>query len=235
MLTLYHLTNSRSQRIIWLLEALQCDYELVFCERNIKGLAPDWLKTIHPTGKVPILTIEENGQKTVLAETSAIFDFLSFKFAKHKLFNTQPLTSQQLEQYCYYKNFADSSLMPNLALKQIFVRIVNRSPFFGKLITSRIKQVFDKEFLNPLIYEQLDMIETTLQQQQFLSGETLMSVDILMEFMLAALKVSMPQFENYHNIERYLQELHTQQSYQTAITKGQFNKAEFSRYWQTAW
>ncbi|MFB2539238.1 MULTISPECIES: glutathione S-transferase family protein [unclassified Acinetobacter] len=234
---LYHLGNSRSQRIIWLLESLKLDYELIFCERNRQGLAPEWLKTIHPLGKVPILVIEENqhNEKIVLAETSAIFDFLAIKFATHELFSSENFTAQQLANHCYFKKFADSSLMPNLALKQIFARIVSHSPWIAKLITGKIKHTFDQKFLNPSIFEQLAMIDDLLKQQKFLVNDNLKAVDILMEFMLSALAVSIPKFQPFQNIQRYLNDLHDLQSYQQAVIKGQFDQAEFVHYWQQAW
>lgn len=234
-ITLYHLTNSRSQRIVWLLTALNLDYELIFCERNEQGLAPDSLKNIHPLGKVPILTIQNNDEKITLAETSAIFDYLSVKYSNHQLFNTQVLSDNQLANYCYFKNFADSSLMPNLALKQIFSRMVDKSLLIGKPITGKIKQVFDSEFLNPSILDQLTMIDNLLKNQKFLVDDSFKAVDILMEFMLSALAVSQPNFAKFENICRYLNDLHELPSYQQAVEKGQFNKQEFIRYWQTAW
>ena len=235
MLTLYHLTNSRSQRVIWLLEALNEQYEIILCERNTHGLAPDWLKTLHLLGKVPMLMFENNGKKIVLAETSAIFDFLALKFADNALFDLKGLNFTQISNYCYFKNFADSSLMPNLALKQIFARMVSQSPRLGKPVTGKIKQVFDQQFLNPLVFEQLAMIDNGLQYQRFLVDEKLMAVDILLEFMLNALAVSVPNFEHFSNISRYLQDLQALPSYQRAVIKGQFDKNAFINYWYQAW
>lgn len=235
MLFLYHLTNSRSQRIVWLLTALQVDFQLIFVEPTKTGEAPESLKSIHPLGKVPILVIEdpakEQAKKIIIAETSAIIDYLSVKFLQHPLFDY----SQNLASYCYYKNFADSSLMPNLALKQIFSRLVDFSPFFAKPISKAIKQGVDSRYLNPTLIEQLAMIDKSLREQDFLAGEYLTVADILMWFMLLALSISMPNFENFSHIKAYLQRIENLPSYQMALAKGKFDIVEFQLYWTKAW
>ena len=235
MFTLYHLTNSRSQRIVWLLTSLQVEFELIFVERTDTGEAPESLKSIHPLGKVPILVIEdkikEQNQKTTLAETSAIVDYLGAKFAQHPIFDFQ----QNFANYCYYKNFADSSLMPNLALKQIFARLVDFSPFFAKPISKAIKNGVDSRYLNPTLTEQLAIIDKSLSKQDFLARKHLTAVDILMGFMLLALAVSMPNFEQFSHITAYLQRIEQLPSYQMAVKKGKFGTAEFQQYWQKAW
>ena len=231
MLTLYHLTNSRSQRIVWLLTALQVEFELIFVERTATGEAHESLKSIHPMGKVPILVHEEKNQKTILAETAAIIDYLAANFPQHPLFDCQ----NNLADYCYYKNFADSSLMPNLALKQIFARLVDVSPFFAKPISKAIKNGVDSRYLNPTLTEQLAIIDKSLSKQDFLVGKHLTAVDILMGFMLLALAVSMPNFKQFSHIQAYLQRVEHLPNYQMAVKRGKFDIVEFKDYWLKAW
>lgn len=239
-ITLYHLPNSRSQRIIWLLTELNVDFNLITVPRTVSGEAPESLKQIHPLGKVPIVVIENENHNTVLAETSAIVDYFAVLFPQHSLF-----TPENMADYVYFKNFAESSIMPNLALKQIFARLVSFSPFFAKPITKAIKKGVDRRYLNDSLSEQLRLVDNQLKMnflkgQRFLAGNHLTGADILSQFMLLALSVSysekaVPNFGDFPNIQAYLQRIESLPSYQNALEKGGFNQQEFIQYWQKAW
>lgn len=229
-ITLYHLPNSLSQRIIWLLTELNLDFNLITVERTASGEALEWLKEIHPLGKVPIVVIEHENQKAVLAETSAIVDYFSYLYPKQSLF-----MPENVVDYVYFKNFAESSLMPNLALKQIFAQLVSFSPFFVKPITKAIKNGVDKRYLNQSLNEQVKMIDNQLKLNEFLADRNLTGADILMQFMLLALSVSVPNFSEFPNIQSYLARIENLPSYQLALEKGGFDRQEFIQYWQTAW
>lgn len=229
-ITLYHLPNSRSQRIIWLLTELNLDFELITLERTANGEAPESLKEIHPLGKVPIVVIEQDNHKTILTETSAIVDYFAFLFPQHSLF-----IPENMADYCYFKNFAESSIMPNLALKQIFARLVSFSPLFAKPISKAIKNGVDERYLNSSLNEQLKIVDNQLKKNDFLVGKHLTGADILSQFVLKALAVSVPNFNQFPNIQAYLQRIENLPNYQTALEKGGFDSQEFIQYWQKAW
>ena len=126
MITVHHLNNSRSQRVLWLLEELGVDYEIVRYERNPKTmLAPDELKRIHPLGKSPVITDE--GQ--TIAETGAIIEYIAERYGMGRLAPARG-TPEHL-RYMYWLHYAEGSAMPPLLLKLIFQRIAKTpAPFF---------------------------------------------------------------------------------------------------------
>lgn len=232
MLKLYHLSNSRSQRVVWLLEVLQIDYELIFCERTHNGEAPEWLKDIHPLGKVPILVDDTSTPPQVLAETSAILDRLLANGALHQL---QPTDSANKQQYFYWKNFADATLMPNLALKQIFSRMVDRSPFFARPFIKLIKRSFDRQFLNPTLYQQMTLIEQHLATHAWLAGEHFSAADIMMVFLVEALLALIPDSTRFSATTNYMQRIQRLNSFQAAQSKGHWDHIEHQVYWSNTW
>ncbi|ENX42602.1 glutathione S-transferase [Acinetobacter sp. NIPH 2100] len=232
MLKLYHLSNSRSQRIVWLLEVLQLDYELIFCERTRNGEAPEWLKDIHPLGKVPILVDDTSTPPQVLAETSAILDNLLMKESLHQL---QPINSANKQHYFYWKNFADATLMPNLALKQIFSRMVDRSPFFARPVMKMIKRSFDRQFLNPTLYRQMSFIEQHLATSVWFAGESFSAADIMMVFLVEALLDLIPDSQRFSATTNYMQRVQRLNSFQAAQHKGHWNRTEHQVYWSKTW
>lgn len=227
---LYHLPNSRSQRVVWLLECLQVEYELQICPRDNNNQAMQSLKNIHPLGKVPILQVYQDDKLMTLAETTAIVDFLATHYANHPLFYVDDILN-----YCYYKNFSDGSLIPMLALKQVFARLVAFTPWFVRPVVRIIKHQTDKHYINPSLTDYLVLINTHLKNRQFFIDNHLTAVDILMEFMLSALTISVPNFDEYHNINSYLSNIYALPSYQRAKQKGGFDEKVFAGYWQSAW
>ncbi|ENW82017.1 hypothetical protein F909_01706 [Acinetobacter sp. ANC 3929] len=232
MLKLYHLSNSRSQRIVWLLEVLQLDYELIFCERTRNGEAPEWLKDIHPLGKVPILVDDTSTPPQVLAETSAILESLLANGLPHQL---QPIDSVNKQHYFYWKNFADATLMPNLALKQIFSRMVDRSPFFARPLIKIIKRAFDRQFLNPTLYNQMTFIEQHLATHAWFAGENFSAADIMMVFLVEALLDLIPNSQQFSATVNYMQRVQKLDSFQAAQVKGHWNSHEHQVYWSKTW
>jgi len=232
MLKLYHLSNSRSQRIVWLLEVLELDYELILCERTSNGEAPEWLKDIHPLGKVPILVNDMHSSTQVLAETSSILDSLLENGLPHQL---QPTDSANKEQYFYWKNFADATLMPNLALKQIFSRMVDRSPFFARPLIKTIKRSFDQQFLNPTLYQQMAFIEQHLATHTWFAGESFSAADIMMVFLVEALLALIPDSTRFPATTNYMQRVQRLNSFQAAQRKGLWNRTEHQVYWSKTW
>lgn len=148
MITVHHLNNSRSQRILWLLEELGLDYEIKRYERDSETmLAPDSLRQIHPLGKSPVIT---DGALTV-AESGAIVDYLIGRYDKGSL-APSPDTPERL-RYTYWLHYAEGSAMPPLLLSLVFQQIEEKSPFFIRPIAKAIANQTRSSFIQP----QLDL------------------------------------------------------------------------------
>ncbi len=134
MITLHHLNNSRSQRILWLMEELGLPYEIQRYQRDPKTmLAPPSLRAVHPLGKSPVIT---DGELT-LAESGAIIDYLVGRYGAGRLAPAAG-TPEHL-RYTYWLHYAEGSAMPPLLLKLVFDKIENSPmPFFVKPIARGI-------------------------------------------------------------------------------------------------
>src|SRR5687768_5409513 len=118
MLTVHHLNNSRSQRVLWLLEELGVPYEIKRYQRDPKTmLAPSSLKKVHPLGKSPVIT---DGELTV-AESGAIIEYLVERYGKGTL--APPASAPAHRRYVYWMHYGEGSLMPLLVMKLVFSRI----------------------------------------------------------------------------------------------------------------
>ena len=136
MIVVHHLNNSRSQRVLWLLEELGLEYEIKRYERDPKTmLAPASLLAVHPLGKSPVITDDA----LTLAESGAIVEYLVERYGKGKL-APAPGTPERL-RYTYWLHYAEGSAMPPLLLKLVFNRIANGPmPFFAKPVAKGISQ-----------------------------------------------------------------------------------------------
>ena len=150
MIQLHHLNHSRSQRIIWLLEELELDYELIKHQRDSETeLAPDSLKKVHPLGKAPVLIDDE----LKLAESGVIVDYLAQRYGAQLL---PAKDSTAWWDYMYWLHYAEGSLMPPLLLRQVFDKVKTASvPFFVRPIINKIVAGVDQAFLHQQLHSQL--------------------------------------------------------------------------------
>src|SRR4249920_636693 len=134
MITVHHLNNSRSQRVLWLLEELCVPYEVKRYQRDpVTMLAPPSLRAVHPLGKSPVIT---DGALT-LAESGGIIEYVVERYGGGRL-APPPGTPERL-RYSYWLHFAEGSAMPPLLLKLVFDRIERAPmPFFAKPIARAI-------------------------------------------------------------------------------------------------
>lgn len=231
MIRVYHLINSRSQRIIWLLEELELEYEIIFCNRNPKtGTAEKSLEQIHPLGKAPIL-VDDTGGGITLAETGAIVDYLIEQYGNGLLI-PQSGTKEKVF-YHYWKNFSEGSLMPNLALKQVFARITSMSPFLVRPILMLIEKAVNQRYINPTLHSELAYIEQHFKQYKWIASSEFSAADVLMTFLLEAICVSIAKKDQYPSIFKYLDQAHLRPSYQRAINRGQWSNSTFEQYWKS--
>lgn len=215
MITVHHLENSRSQRILWLLEELQLDYDIVCYQRDPNtAAAPEALKKIHPLGKSPVITDEG---KTI-AESGAIIEYLLDQYDTQS--RLRPTSGEALLDYRFWLHFAEGSLMPLLVMKLVMMKVPhNPMPFFAKPFAKGLSNKVQENFISPRLSTQLAFIETSLAQRPWFTGEHLSGADIQMSFPLMAASGRV-NLATYPNIERFIKRVESQASYQAALTKG---------------
>lgn len=215
MITVHHLENSRSQRILWLLEELQLDYHVVEYKRDPDtAAAPDSLRKIHPLGKSPVIT---DGELTI-AESGAIIEYLLDCYdTQSKL---KPTQGQALLDYRYWLHFAEGSLMPLLVMKLVMMRIPKSPmPFFIKPIAKSVSDKVQEKFIQPRLEAQLNFIEDTLSDRPWFTGEKLSAADIQMSFPLMAASTR-TDLSQYPNITNFVKRVNAEPAYQAAVEKG---------------
>jgi len=164
MLTVHHLNNSRSQRILWMLEELGVPYEVKRYQRLPSMMAPPELKAVHPLGKSPVIT---DGDKT-LAESGAIIEYLGDAYGHGKL--TPALGTPERLHYTYFMHYAEGSLMPLLFMKLVFGRIPARLPFFFKPVGRAIVKGANSTLLDPQIGNHFMFLESELSKREWFAG-----------------------------------------------------------------
>lgn len=197
----HHLENSRSQRILWMLEELGLDYEVRRYERNPKTmLAPPELKRVHPLGKSPV--IEDDG--VVIAETGAIIEYLVEK-ADGRL--GPPAHRDTILRYRFFLHYAEGSLMPPLLL----MLVIQRLGILGRPARSRIQAMIDTH---------LDYLERELAGRDWFVGDELSAADIMMSFPLEAARMRGGLDARRPNLIAWLNRIHARPAYRTALEKG---------------
>jgi glutathione S-transferase len=216
MLTVHHLNNSRSQRILWLLEELGVDYEIKRYQRDPKTmLAPPELKAVHPLGKSPVITDGD----LVVAESGAIVEYLVERYGKGRL--VPPAGTPDKLKYTYFLHFAEGSAMPPLLMKLVFDRIENGPmPFFAKPIARAIARKVKDSFVNPNIKGQLDYLESELAQRDWFAGSELTGADIQMSFPLEAAASRGGLDAHYPRLSGFLRRIHARPAYARALERG---------------
>jgi glutathione S-transferase len=220
MIVLHHLNNSRSQRILWLLEELELEYEVKLYQRDSEtNLAPNTLTLIHPLGKSPIIT---DGDITV-AESGAIIEYLIGTYSKNGVAGqlTDPQRGTEIHrQYTYWLHFAEGTLMPPLVAKLVLDRVrTNAKPFFVKIIANKIVDKLMAAYYGPIIAKNMDFIENHLAHNAWFAGEELSGADIQMSFPLEA-AVARGNTKTFPNINKFVNKFHARPAYQAALEKG---------------
>ena len=216
MITVHHLNDSRSQRVLWLLEELGVDYEVKRYERDPKTmLAPASLRAVHPLGKSPVIT---DGALT-LAESGAILDYLADRYGEGR-FAPAPGTPERL-RYTYWLHYAEGSAMPPLLLKLVFDRIATGPmPFFVRPVAKAIAGRVQQAFIAPQLRTHLDFMEGELAESPWFAGADFSAADVPMSFPLEAavqrggLDASRPRLIGW------LARIHARPAYRRALERG---------------
>ncbi|NDO81755.1 glutathione S-transferase [Citrobacter sp. NCU1] len=214
MLTVHHLNQSRSQRVLWALEELSLPYQIVRYQREKTMLAPQALKKIHPLGKSPV--IEDNG--AILAESGAILEYLQETYDNAGHF--KPIDSEQKRQYRFWLHYAEGSLMPLLLLKLVFVSLGKPPVPFGlRTLGGVLGQGVQKAWLNPQLETHARYIDAHLAGRPWFAGEQISMADIQMSFPLFAL-LARSGIDDLTHISAWKTRVETRPAWQRAIAQG---------------
>ncbi|WP_061706884.1 glutathione S-transferase family protein [Pseudenterobacter timonensis] len=214
MLTVHHLNQSRSQRVIWALEELSLPYEIVRYQREKSMLAPKALKKVHPLGKSPV--VEDNG--LVLAESGAILEYLQETYDPNGLLKPQEPT--QKVQYRFWLHYAEGSLMPPLLMKLVFSSLGKPPVPFGlRTLGKALGKGVEKGWLNPQLETHARYIESHLASHSWFAGEHLSMADIQMSFPVFAL-LARGGIDNLPHTQAWKKKVEMRPAWQRAIQKG---------------
>jgi glutathione S-transferase len=210
MIVVHHLNNSRSQRVLWLLEELGIEYDIKFYERDSKTmLAPKSLREVHPLGKSPVIT---DAEKTI-AESGAIIEYIVERYGNGRLI-PESGTPERL-RYTYWLHYAEGSAMPPLVMNLIFNR-------FGTGDSSA-----NDAFIAPQIKLHFDYIEGELGKSTWFTGEEFTAADIQMSFPLEIGVMQAQQVENRPKIQQFIERIHARPAYKRALERG--GKYDFAK------
>ncbi|WP_050467260.1 glutathione S-transferase [Herbaspirillum chlorophenolicum] len=215
MITVHHLNNSRSQRVLWLLEELGLEYEVKFYQRNPKTmLAPKELLAVHPLGKSPVIT---DGELTI-AESGAIVEYLLERYDQGRLLPAAG-TPERL-RYRYWLHYAEGSAMPLLLLQLIFSRLPKAVPALIRPVASMIAGGFRKQMIAPQLGRHLHFMEAELGKAEWFAGAAFSGADIQMSFPVEGLRARGGLDGRYPNLLKYLEAIHARPAYQRALERG---------------
>jgi glutathione S-transferase len=218
MITVHHLNNSRSQRILWLLEELGLPYEIKRYQRDARTmLAPPELLEVHPLGKSPVIT---DGDITV-AESGAIVEYLLDAYGEASGLRPARGTPEG-RRYTYWLHFAEGSAMPPLVMKLVFQKIKSTPmPFFVKPIARGIADKVMASFVDPNLQRQTDFMEAELAKSPWFAGDALSAADIQMSFPIEAAKQRAGLSpDKTPRLLDWLARAHARPAYQRALERG---------------
>ena len=216
MITVHHLENSRSQRIVWLLEELGIDYEIRRYGRDKQtGLAPPELLEVHPLGKAPVIT---DGDRTV-AESGAIIEYLIYVHDDGRM-RPQEGTDERLA-YNYWLHYAEGTFAPLMILSLVLARIEEAPmPFFIRPVAKGITQKVRDGYLDANVTRNLDFMEATLKESRWFCGNVFTAADVQMSFALEAAEVRTRLVDDYPHLAAFLETIRARPAYRRALDKG---------------
>lgn len=216
MIRVHHLENSRSQRVLWLLEELGLPYEVVRYRRDPQTmLAPVELRAIHPLGKSPIISDGD----TVVAESGAIIEYLIETYGKGAL---QPaLGTPERLRYRYWLHYAEGSAMPPLLLKLVFSRLAQaKMPWLVRPIARKISEGAQKNFIDPQLKQHLAFMEAEMAGRTWVCGDDFSAADVQLSFPLEAACARGGLDTKYPNLAALIARMHARPAYRKALEQG---------------
>lgn len=214
MITVHHLNNSRSQRIIWMLEELEVPYQIKRYERENSMLAPDSLKKVHPLGKSPVITDENR----VIAESGAILEYLQGRYDTEK--RLELFDEDEQLQSRYWLHYAEGSLMPLLVMKLIFGRMGKPPvPWLLRPVGNAFGKGVQKAWLDKQLETHRVFIEKHLSYHEWFAGSRFSIADVQMSFPLQALSVRGGAADS-PAIQSWLEKVQHRPAWQRALKQG---------------
>ena len=216
MITVHHLNNSRSQRVLWLLEELGLEYEVIRYERDAKTmLAPPALRKVHPLGKSPVIS---DGEITV-AESGAIIEYLVDQYGQGKLKPRAGSADQR--RYTYWLHYAEGSAMPPLLMSLVFARIPTQPmPFFVRPVAKGIADKVLTSYIEPQLKQHLDYLESEITDRDWFTGRKFTAADIQMSFPVEAFAARGGLGRKHARLADWLERIHARPAYQRALKRG---------------
>lgn len=216
MITVHHLNNSRSQRVLWLLEELEVPYEIVRYERDPATLlAPKALEAIHPLGKSPVIVDGE----AALAESGAILEHLIEAHGQGRLAPAPGTPAHR--DYRYFMHYAEGSLMPFLLLRLIFHRVrTGKMPFFARPIARKIADKVSGDFVDPNLRRHLAFLGAHLEQHRWFAGDELTAADIQMSYPIEAAVARAGELEVSPKLAEFVARCKERPAFQRALARG---------------
>ena len=214
MITVHHLNNSRSQRILWLLEELELPYEIKRYQRQTSMLAPPELKKVHPLGKAPVIT---DGDR-VVAESGAILEYLVGRYDRNRLLT--PLDEEEALECRYWLHYAEGSLMPLVVMRLIFSRMGKPPvPWLLRPIGAAFGNGVRKGFLDKQLTTHRQFIEQHLTRLPWFAGQHLTLADIQMSFPIQGL-AARGGLDGMPATQAWLDKISRRPAWQRAIQQG---------------
>ncbi|MDE2147461.1 MAG: glutathione S-transferase [Burkholderiales bacterium] len=216
MITVHHLENSRSQRVLWLLEELGLPYEVKRYARDPQTmLAPPELQRVHPLGKSPVIT---DGEITV-AESGAIVEYLLDTYGEGRL--RPPAGTPERRRYTYWLHFAEGSAMPFLLLKLVFDKVrAAPVPFFIKPVVKGLADKVTGSFVAPNLARQLAFMEAEVTARPWFAGSEFTAADVQMSYPIEAAAERAGLGAAQPALQGWLQRIHARPAYQRALAQG---------------
>jgi glutathione S-transferase len=216
MVVVHHLENSRSQRVLWLLEELGVPYEVQRYERNRQTmLAPPELLKVHPLGKSPVIV--DGG--TTVAESGAIIEYLIDRYGAGRLIPAAG-TPERL-RYTYWLHYAEGSAMPPMLLKLVFSRVASGpAPWPISVIARRIASTVDNAFIAPNIKRHLDFLESELATRDWFAGREFTAADVQMSFPVELAQARAGLDASRPRLVGFLERIRAREAYRRALERG---------------
>lgn len=223
MIKVHHLNNSRSQRVLWMLEELGLAYEVIRYERDARTmLAPAALRAVHPLGKSPVVEDGGLGGGIVLAESGAILETLLERHDGEHRFSPPPgaADAAERERYRYWLHYAEGSAMPPLLLSLVFSRLKRAPmPFFARPVARAIADKALAGFVGPQIKLHMDYLESELGRHEWFAGDRFTAADIQMSFPVEAAAQRAADTPR-PRLQAFLDRIHARPAYQRALERG---------------
>ena len=215
MIIIHHLADSRSQRVLWLLEELGLEYEVKRYERDPNSrLAPPELKAVHPLGKSPVLRDAD----VTVAETGAVVEYLLDTYGDGRL--RPPAGTEAARRLTYWLHYAEGSAMPPLLLKLVFSMLPRRSPTLLRPMVSAIAAKAQTGFVDPQTRTHVDYWEAELSRHTWFAGDDFSAADIMMSFPVEAGADRAFAVAEKPRLKAFLERIHARPAYVRALERG---------------